>query len=1075
MTNHGVRDLHTNDEIDCVGDQSNGGELENSSASNGVGGSGAGPASRSETGLEERLTGILVDEGDGDLLLQQSNREDRVLQWLEALDMQVMGACRADERLKPLLKMNASNDVAEDRLLAQLSQHFEPAEVGMLARCFCIPLVSIRVGKINKQGTLFCPTAARGNLNLTVLPTSNLRLSFVGDDGRIDRLCTLHNKSQCFAVEINEILADNSGRSFLIKIPDGQILYFWCSETSRLLGIELLSKMKDLLKRKPSIAELTGIGESRLGCFATHLRSYLVGSTVGGSVSSSAGSPSDLDTTTEPSDTAQDGQFSSTSSKSLRSRHGVNQSMRANSSFQGSLSPRSSSFKDLPRTLSFLRNITREKLRRRGNILVSAIDNPTTASPITIDSSCSNHAESDSCPETSRSCSLSSSSFLESLGKLARPPTLNPASQVPYMVTPLLSPYYCWCPPGSLDLQYSPERPELPRSTMESALLPPLSSLLPPNMPSSMLSIKPHLNMADSPLLDFPAFFPDPLVRLPRPTSQQIPTFTPLMCDPIVHIPVIDICSSGQGYLVSAGPTISTGISPLHSKLANIPETDSMLEKGARETLRLLISGSTQNSSQLIDVLPAMLSNAHENRNMLVTGSRGLYSGTRDVDVIANSIAAMGLVSLPGISNMASVLDNSSSRDSFNIQEEGSSGLDGPCSEDKGTAFCSDFRVESTLAQNIAVRCQEQMTCGPGESDEGDRTSAGGGGDSLDLGGGEVRLLLEVLGKIWEGETSDGVGGEAHLTINVIGDRGLEVLARSCKRLRRLRIKRDADEDEDCLVSQRGLTALAQGCLELEYLAVYVSDITNASLEYIGTYSKNLCDFRLFLLDQEETITVLPLDNGVQALLRGGQKLRRFALYLRSGGLTDLGLSYVGQYSQNVRWMLLGYVGESDAGLLEFSKGCPSLQELEMRGCCFSERALADAVMQLTSLRYLWVQGYTVSATGRDLLAMARPFWNIELFPPRRIDVPDQQGEAHPPQYTCILLSPLVRLARPTSQHIPTFTPLMCDPIVHIPVIDICSSGQGYLVSAGPAISTAISSLHSKLANIPETHAGERC
>ncbi|RXH94582.1 hypothetical protein DVH24_024266 [Malus domestica] len=1015
MTNHGVRDLHTNDEIDCVGDQSNGGELENSSASNGVGGSGAGPASRSETGLEERLTGILVDEGDGDLLLQQSNREDRVLQWLEALDMQVMGACRADERLKPLLKMNASNDVAEDRLLAQLSQHFEPAEVGMLARCFCIPLVSIRVGKINKQGTLFCPTAARGNLNLTVLPTSNLRLSFVGDDGRIDRLCTLHNKSQCFAVEINEILADNSGRSFLIKIPDGQILYFWCSETSRLLGIELLSKMKDLLKRKPSIAELTGIGESRLGCFATHLRSYLVGSTVGGSVSSSAGSPSDLDTTTEPSDTAQDGQFSSTSSKSLRSRHGVNQSMRANSSFQGSLSPRSSSFKDLPRTLSFLRNITREKLRRRGNILVSAIDNPTTASPITIDSSCSNHAESDSCPETSRSCSLSSSSFLESLGKLARPPTLNPASQVPYMVTPLLSPYYCWCPPGSLDLQYSPERPELPRSTMESALLPPLSSLLPPNMPSSMLSIKPHLNMADSPLLDFPAFFPDPLVRLPRPTSQQIPTFTPLMCDPIVHIPVIDICSSGQGYLVSAGPTISTGISPLHSKLANIPETDSMLEKGARETLRLLISGSTQNSSQLIDVLPAMLSNAHENRNMLVTGSRGLYSGTRDVDVIANSIAAMGLVSLPGISNMASVLDNSSSRDSFNIQEEGSSGLDGPCSEDKGTAFCSDFR-----------------------------------------------------------------------TINVIGDRGLEVLARSCKRLRRLRIKRDADEDEDCLVSQRGLTALAQGCLELEYLAVYVSDITNASLEYIGTYSKNLCDFRLFLLDQEETITVLPLDNGVQALLRGGQKLRRFALYLRSGGLTDLGLSYVGQYSQNVRWMLLGYVGESDAGLLEFSKGCPSLQELEMRGCCFSERALADAVMQLTSLRYLWVQGYTVSATGRDLLAMARPFWNIELFPPRRIDpnVPSSMLSTKPHlnladspllDFPAFLPGPLVRLARPTSQHIPTFTPLMCDPIVHIPVIDICSSGQGYLVSAGPAISTAISSLHSKLANIPETHAGERC
>ncbi|KAB2596261.1 coronatine-insensitive protein 1-like [Pyrus ussuriensis x Pyrus communis] len=234
-------------------------------------------------------------------------------------------------------------------------------------------------------------------------------------------------------------------------------------------------------------------------------------------------------------------------------------------------------------------------------------------------------------------------------------------------------------------------------------------------------------------------------------------------------------------------------------------------------------------------------------------------------------------------------------------------------------------------------------------------------------------------------------------TRNVIGDRGLEVLARSCKRLRRLRIERGADEgmeDEEGVVSQRGLMALAQGCPELEYLAVYVSDITNASLEYIGTHSKNLSDFRLVLLDREETITDLPLDNGVRALLRGCHKLRRFALYLRPGGLTDLGLSYVGRYSPNVRWMLLGYVGDSDAGLLEFSKGCPSLQKLEMRGCCFSERALADAVMQLTSLRYLWVQGYRGSATGRDLLAMARPFWNIELIPPRRVDVPDQQGEA---------------------------------------------------------------------------------
>ncbi|CAA0809473.1 Coronatine-insensitive protein 1 [Striga hermonthica] len=223
-------------------------------------------------------------------------------------------------------------------------------------------------------------------------------------------------------------------------------------------------------------------------------------------------------------------------------------------------------------------------------------------------------------------------------------------------------------------------------------------------------------------------------------------------------------------------------------------------------------------------------------------------------------------------------------------------------------------------------------------------------------------------------------------TRNVIGDRGLEVLAEFCKRMKRLRIERGADEEDiEGVVSQTGLIALARGCLELEYLAVYVSDITNASLECIGAHSTNLRDFRLVLLDHEEQITDLPLDNGVRSLLMGCSMLRRFALYLRHGGLTDVGLGYIGRYSPNVRWMLLGFVGESDEGLLEFSRGCPSLQKLEVRGCCFSERALAEASLQLANLRYLWVQGYRGSGDGRDLMSMVRPYWNIELIPARQV------------------------------------------------------------------------------------------
>nr|AHY19994.1 coronatine-insensitive protein 1 [Gladiolus hybrid cultivar] len=232
---------------------------------------------------------------------------------------------------------------------------------------------------------------------------------------------------------------------------------------------------------------------------------------------------------------------------------------------------------------------------------------------------------------------------------------------------------------------------------------------------------------------------------------------------------------------------------------------------------------------------------------------------------------------------------------------------------------------------------------------------------------------------------------------NVIGDRGLEVVAQTCRRLQRLRIERGEDEqdleDEQGTVTHRGLSAIAEGCLELEYLAVYVSDITNAALESIANYSKNMCDFRLVLLERQERISELPLDNGVRALLQGCTKLRRFALYLRPGGLTDVGLGYIGRYSSNIRWMLLGHVGESDAGLCQFSRGCRKLQKLELRGCCFSELALSRAVLQLPCLRYLWVQGYNASPNGRDLIAMVRPFWNIEFIPPRPEEVISTQND----------------------------------------------------------------------------------
>lgn len=118
MANRREEDLFSGGGVD----PSNGDDFDDSSSVDSATSAGEDGRARTQVGLTERLTDIFVDERDGDLLIQQTNREDRFLQWLQALDLQVMGACRADERLKPLLKMSTSCGVAEDPLLAQLTQ-----------------------------------------------------------------------------------------------------------------------------------------------------------------------------------------------------------------------------------------------------------------------------------------------------------------------------------------------------------------------------------------------------------------------------------------------------------------------------------------------------------------------------------------------------------------------------------------------------------------------------------------------------------------------------------------------------------------------------------------------------------------------------------------------------------------------------------------------------------------------------------------------------------------------------------------------------------------------------------------
>lgn len=171
---------------------------------------------------------------------------------------------------------------------------------------------------------------------------------------------------------------------------------------------------------------------------------------------------------------------------------------------------------------------------------------------------------------------------------------------------------------------------------------------------------------------------------------------------------------------------------------------------------------------------------------------------------------------------------------------------------------------------------------------------------------------------------------EVLYTMDGIGDRGLQLMSQYCKKMRKLYSNHSTSVNG--LVSHVGLIDLAQGCNELECLHIYLASITNEEMSYIGIHLKNLNDFNMILIRKNMSVTNFPLDNGVRALLIGCNKLERLSIcFQQYGGLTDVGLGYIGKYGRNLRYRSLGYTGESDAGLVELSCGCPKLRNLVMK------------------------------------------------------------------------------------------------------------------------------------------------
>ncbi|GKB70151.1 leucine-rich repeat, cysteine-containing subtype protein [Tanacetum coccineum] len=174
----------------------------------------------------------------------------------------------------------------------------------------------------------------------------------------------------------------------------------------------------------------------------------------------------------------------------------------------------------------------------------------------------------------------------------------------------------------------------------------------------------------------------------------------------------------------------------------------------------------------------------------------------------------------------------------------------------------------------------------------------------------------------------------------------MQVIAQFCKKLRKL--------THGGWVTYTGLIALAEGCTNLEYLKVKVRHMSNEAMERVGTYLKNLRKFRIISNTRYAKVDK-PLDNGIRAMITSCNKLERLYIILQRGELTDAGLGYIGKYGRNLKHLSLNRIGESDAGLMELSKGCPKLRKLRMIDCPFSMQAVATFMQNNHSISFIWV------------------------------------------------------------------------------------------------------------------------
>ncbi|RDX82763.1 Protein AUXIN SIGNALING F-BOX 3 [Mucuna pruriens] len=212
--------------------------------------------------------------------------------------------------------------------------------------------------------------------------------------------------------------------------------------------------------------------------------------------------------------------------------------------------------------------------------------------------------------------------------------------------------------------------------------------------------------------------------------------------------------------------------------------------------------------------------------------------------------------------------------------------------------------------------------------------------------------------------------------MDCIGDKGLSVVANTCKDLQELRVFPSVPS---AAVTEKGLVAISAGCPKLHSLLYFCHQMTNAALITVAKNCPNFIRFRLCILDatKPDPDTMQPLDEGFGAIVQSCRRLRRLSL---SGQLTDQVFLYIGMYAEQLEMLSIAFAGEGDKGMVYVLNGCKKLRKLEIRDCPFGNMALLTDVGKYETMRSLWMSSCEVTVGACKLLAKKMPRLNVEIF-----------------------------------------------------------------------------------------------